>query len=369
MRSATGPTVPKNTSSGLICILNIHRNSSMAAIPRFRIEAFDGSNDTSLGMLDLTESIAGSLTRQPRLAEDWIKGQGVLISHLSPFYNASIDKVAYAGNLSLPRFGSAFERFLKKAGGVESMKALYRTLKDIRHADWDVVRAEEELDQVRKASWQEDVRAFEFLFSRHLQDEYVQEAEGAFDDWIWNMYVESDPAPRDVHSPEYEAWKERSQAWLRNTAPPFLFGTVPNKWFGLAPLDVRAQFEEEEKVHVWDLIENSLSNHHEEAEDQVVDAEGIEKIVTEWLPHAGKGTSEDLALERLMAEWNDKQDIVSYYPDTSVIVPAWDGATHEAAIAWAERRVDAARAKVAELEDSWQPPQAEPATPADNATP
>src|SRR3546814_5409730 len=71
----------------------------------------------------------------------------------------------------------------------------------------------------------------------------------------------------------------------------------------------------------------------------------LDKIIEEWLPHAEKGTPGDLALEAKIAEWNARQDIVSHYPDTGVIVPAWDGTTHETAIAWSERRVEAARSE------------------------
>src|SRR3546814_2817939 len=55
----------------------------------------------------------------------------------------------------------------------------------------------------------------------------------------------------------------------------------------------------------------------------------LDKSIEEWLPHAEKGTPGDLALEAKIAEWNARQDIVSHYPDTGVIVPAWDGTTHE----------------------------------------
>src|SRR3546814_11637766 len=74
----------------------------------------------------------------------------------------------------------------------------------------------------------------------------------------------------------------------------------------------------------------------------------LDKIIEEWLPHAEKGTPGDLALEAKIAEWNARQDIVSHYPDTGVIVPAWDGTTHETAIAWSARRVEAPQSRVAE---------------------
>src|SRR3546814_19931469 len=107
------------------------------------------------------------------------------------------------------------------------------------------------------------------------------------------------------------AWADRAQEWLRQNAPPFLFGTTPIAWKGIDAADVRITYEDEGEVDVWALVESGLADHHEDAEECIQDPGKLDKIIEEWLPHAEKGTPGDLALEAKIAEWNARQDIVS----------------------------------------------------------
>jgi hypothetical protein len=152
-----------------------------------------------------------------------------------------------------------------------------------------------------------------------------------------------------------DAWDVAYGKWVAENAPPFLFGTNEMHWDGIDPADLRLQIEEDGTADASVLVENGLSDHYDDAANDVVDEVGIDVIVKEWAPHAGKGTPEDLALEEKVAAWNAKQRIMSYYPNFKIILPSREGHTKEDAIAWCSRRVAEVRAELDGM-SRWTPP-------------
>src|SRR3546814_4063838 len=84
-------------------------------------------------------------------------------------------------------------------------------------------------------------------------------------------YANSNPVPPRSDDSEYMAWADRAQEWLRQNAPPFLFGTTPIAWKGIDAADVRITYEDEGEVDVWALVESGLADHHEDAEECIQD--------------------------------------------------------------------------------------------------
>src|SRR3546814_15944883 len=89
------------------------------------------------------------------------------------------------------------------------MPRLSKALRDVGDAKMSLKRAEVDLKQVRLASWEDDEAAFEMLYSPHLNGDFVSERDGAFDDWIWMGYANSNPVPPRSDDSEYMAWADR----------------------------------------------------------------------------------------------------------------------------------------------------------------
>ena len=323
----------------------------MATLPRFRIEMFEAMKDSeeevSLGLVDLTWAVSGV----PVLVKKWLAGEAPRVIDISPGTPDAVRTAGYGGRLSIPGFQAALQEFVAEIGGVERLPELRQAIEKLNRAvNWRD-EAAKELKQVAEATWSTDFRQFTMFWSDHAShDGYMSDPEEAFQHWKWDEFEKAHPRPKGRTSDE---WSASYQEFVRGDAPPFVFGTRPDKW-DMSAASIREQVLDDGEVpNVEDLIESSLEDHHEDAYDLVVDSEGLARSVAAWLPHAGTGDAEDLAFEATVAAWNAKQKVVTYWPDQSVALPAFEGATHQEAIAWCERHLAVLDQKIFDAEDAW----------------
>jgi hypothetical protein len=318
----------------------------------------DGNGRRPLGSLDATRKILDYLPH------DGYRGAAALGRPvtLGMFYDIMTAPQAAAcreRTLFCPGIGDSVTRFVEECGGIVGLASLRKHFRTVENARDDVERAERVLAEVMGARLARDPSEFVMFCPRWTDRDFVSDLADAYDGWRYEEYAAMYPRPDSLFdSPESEAWRKAYEDWARIDAPPFVFGTSPLPWRGIDARELREAVEEHDGdgsvlAH---LIETGLEAHHEDAADLLVDPAGLDAILDAWLPHAGTGSPGDLALEEALEAWNARQVIVSYFEDTSVMVPTRPGVRTEDIIAWCEADVDRRRRFLSELEGSWSPP-------------
>jgi len=331
--------------------------SLRGGMPAFVIEAFEtddeGNRLRSLGMQDVTRAVVQSmcpgLSRAVREIE--------MPPRVYTLHNDLGDearRVGSDGRLALPGFGEKLEEFIASVGGRFALRQFSDRLEEIAWLRVKLDHAEKELAKVRKARFETDLTTQVMVHVSHDSRDYAESARDAYDYWNWDEYTRKNPQPEFGADEERKAWFAIYDAWTAEHAPTFVFGTLPDPWAGVSAEDVREAAAEDE-LDVPNLLDSSLSDQYEGAYWHINDEEGLHDLLAEWLPHAGKGTAADLALEARLAAWNAKQVIVTYNPDFGTILPTREGGTHGDAIAWCERRISDLRAQIDDL-SQWTPP-------------
>jgi len=162
----------------------------------------------------------------------------------------------------------------------------------------------------------------------------------------------------------------RSQEYVRphgEEQPPFAWATTTLVWEGVTPEQVTDLFldlaADDEEVTAANLAADLLQDletqlddeHHEDAKEQIVDPKGLEAIAEKWLP-LRKSPEGGAVLARLCAEWNAKQDIVSYLVDRSRIVGLRSDVSKDDCIDYARRQAMAKALAANEVHGLWREP-------------
>jgi hypothetical protein len=177
----------------------------------------------------------------------------------------------------------------------------------------------------------------------------------------WDEFAAGRTCPSwDAPEADRAAWDAELEKWVRARVRPWAFGTISVPWEGVDDQSIR-EAADDKRLDAWDLVEDSLSGHHEGAIDLVGNVAALQKAADAWRaaprpPDAGdeptRGPEADAALAAAVAEWNAAQraNVVSYEADMATAVPVFPDATRDEAIAWsrgqvaeAERRLGAAR--------------------------
>lgn len=327
-----------------------------ATSPRLLVEGFecfDGPGAParrSIGMLDLTDPISEALL-YARLASP--APQHVSVNLFATALRREAADLAWAGRLAIPAFAGAIDDFVEAVGGIGSIRKFRRHLRDIEAATSSLTESDDLLTKVVGAqfvpheSLGEASRMFHSPFQ--LGDDYVEDPAEAYGTWRRDEYDRSNPRPNaDYDALETEAWREGYRVWARREKPPMVFLTTLVPFAGVDPATIREAFEDEGMVDLPNILTSACDDHHEDAIEQLVDESQLHEIVRLWLPHAGKGTAEDLALDTEVAAWNARQTLESFEPDFSRCTGTSQDVDADQIVRWCERNVERARQRLAQ---------------------
>lgn len=335
-----------------------------ATSPRLLVEGFECSDGPgapvrrSIGMLDLTDPITEALL-YARLASP--APQRISVNLFASALGREAADIAWAGRLAIPTFAGAIDRFVEAVGGIGCIREFRLHLKSVQSAAFALEVAEELQAKVAAARFVSHDALGDAARMFHCPcgsgDDYVEDPAEAHGTWRRDDYERSHPRPKaDFDAPETEAWREAYRIWARREKPPMVFLTTLVPFAGVDPATIREAFEDEGRVDLPNILSSACDDHHEDAIEQLVDESQLHEIVRSWLPHAGKGTMEDLALEAGVAAWNARQTLESFEPDfgrstgTSLDVDAVEIAR------WCERNVERARQSLS-LAQVWRTAQ------------
>ncbi len=335
------------------------------AIPRITVEGFTHRPPApriSLGHADLSYAVL-SILAQPGRLDAWRRDHiSITLDHIIQYLPANMTIAAWKGALVLPDLENAIAIMaaaVEAAGGSEHIK---QNLDQVRRIDELVSQAEATLSYVEKADWVPHATNFGVVYGRQFPGDYQTTEDLAKvlsswekDRWMRIQAYQAGDAPPG----QSEAQMKSYESWVRETVPPFAFGTETRIWPGLQAHDIRRVLADERMATpmesqttqtewtadlIRDYVTAIVKSEHEDAIGSIVDLDGLVHFIDRWMPYAGCGNTEDLALEGYLAEWSDKQTIATFRPDFSVIVPLFPGVEQSDAIAWCRRDLERAKA-------------------------
>ena len=338
-----------------------------ATSPRLLVEAFeclDGQGvpvRRSIGMLDLTAPITEALLYR-RLASP--APERIAVGLFSSALDRESADVAWAGRLAIPAFAGAIDRFVSAIGGLAQIRDFRRHLKGASDALAALEQAEELRSTVAAAAFvpSGELATASRMFHCPLgsaEGDYVGDPSEAYVFWRQAEYERKHPRPKaEFDTPETEAWREAYSAWARTAKPPMVFLTIPVPFAGVDAATIREAFDDEGKVDLSDILGSACDDHHEDAIEEIVDEGALHALVAAWIPHAGKGTAEDLALEACIADWNGRQTMESFEADPTRCTGTSPDVDAAEIARWCDRHVERARETLARAR-IWQPAQPE----------
>ena len=298
------------------------------------------------------------------------------------------DKIAK--NIRIPDYDKYFNDFFTKVplSEFQSLKNIYDEIKNNnRYLD----NAKQELERVKKATWNSNPDEFRMLWSSE-----ISKNEGYFNsiaDFIENCEEQTD-FYREENGIAINAQEETPI--LENISfPPYCYATDSSFWSGLT---VNQIFEEilnfvpendsvddvkpttqPTKIQIENILdcilENEMADLFDEAQDYIQDQNELSDIVVNFVESGIPFTENNLKLiERNLEEkdlvgmiwghaivdfskklqaWNDKQNIESYIIDKKTIVPTNPESTQEIAIVYCENRIAYLQKTIESLENCW----------------
>lgn len=328
-----------------------------SSFPRFLIEAFEtdreGNRIRSLGMQDLTWQVVSEMVlpgRRAHIVRDMEIPPRMITIHSALTDEARV--AGFEGRLAMPGFEETLAAFLAMVGPREALPGFRQRMDDVSMLRSRIKSAARELAEVERARFTTRFSDFEMFHASHeaVHREFPTSASEAYEDWGWDAYVAEHPRPDWQEEKARAAWNAAYGTWVRQEAPPWVFGTIKDNWSGVDAKDIRECAEDGGHAYnIENIVDDSLSDHHEDAGDDVVDMDDLCGIVSKWWPHAGTGSAEDLALEAAVAKWNSRQRVASYFPDARVILPTRMGLTQADAVSWCKRRLGALQGELAAL--------------------
>lgn len=341
----------------------------MATIPRLVVDAVLAGTDGGEGEaqpLDLTAVLAGAVANHGTAHLQVPQAVNIRVAHIVTALPESWRPAAWEGKLQLPGFYPALDAFNAAIGGEPGWRRLHRLLDEVRQAERLRDEAVERGGRVAVARWEGKPSAFEFVFEEHLPNEGYVRPEDVPGDLGFDDYRKLDPQPKgpDPDGGAWRAWGRRFTAWQRRNLQPFAFGTTEVAWPGISAKDIRERQSEREDgdadcvVNVDDMVETSLSDAHDGAVDSVVALGELQQAVEAWAPHAGTGDAVDLGLEDVVTTWNNRQRILTYFPDYTVVTPLFAGVTLAECRRWCAGDIARLEARMAGLANAWEAPDA-----------
>jgi hypothetical protein len=338
------------------------REPAMAAAPRILVEAFECLPDQAspsrrrIGVLDVTDPISDALLFR-RIASP--APRGISVGLFASALDRDVATIAWEGRLAIPDLSASIDAFVSEVGGIEGVRRFRRHLTGVGAAARAAQRAEEFRDLVAQAAFVPHHEAGEgAMFYCHLalgEAEYVATVADAYPSWRYDDYVARHPRPDvDFDAPEHVAWSAGYDAWARAERPPLVFLTTPLRFAGLDAAALRDAFEDDGEVDLPAILASACDDHHEDAFDDLVDECALFDLVAAWLPHAGKGTPEDLALEQALADWNGRQTLVSYMLDETRYTGTSPDVDADGIARWCSRHLERAKASLDEAR-IWSP--------------
>lgn len=333
-----------------------------AAAPRLLVEAFEclpgpaAQSRRRIDLLDLSDPISDALLFR-RIASP--APRSISVGLFASALDREVATIAWEGRLAIPDLAASIDAFVSDLGGIEGVRRFRRHLTVVGAATRAVQRAEEFRDLVAQAAFVPCPEAGEgAMFYCHLalgEAEYVATVADAYPSWRYDDYVGRHPRPDvDFDAPEYVAWSAGYDAWARAERPPLVFLTTPLRFAGVDAAALRDAFEDDAEVDLPAILASACEDHHEDAFDHLVDEDALFDLVAAWLPHAGKGTPEDLALEPALADWNGRQTLVSYMLDETRYTGTSSDVDAGAVARWCVRHVERAKASL-EAARIWSP--------------
>ena len=335
---------------------------SNSAAPRLLVEGFECLTGPafparrSLGMLDLSSPISEALLFR-RIASPAPKS--ISVGLFASALDREVATIAWEGRLAIPGLAASIDGFLREIGGLAGIRGFRRHLKVVDTATTALKRAEEIRDLVAAAACVPPSEVGEggmvYCHLGHGEAEFVHDAAEAYSSWQFDAYAKRHPRPDvDFDAPEYQAWSEAYRTWVRAEKPPMVFLTTPIHFAGLDATTIRQAFEDEGEVDLPGLLTSACDDHHEDAFEQLVAEDDLFALIAGWLPHAGKGTPEDFALETELAAWNGRQTLVSYMLDPSRYTGTAADVDAAEIARWCAQHVDRANASL-EAAGIWAP--------------
>lgn len=335
-----------------------------AASPRLLVEGFecfDGPGAAarrSIGTLDLTVPITEALLYR-RLASP--APPRISVNLFASALDRVVADVAWSGRLAIPGIATAIDRFVLAIGGLGNIREFRRHLTDIENATFALTRAVELRTTVAAAAFVPldalgDAPRMFHCPCGFAEGDYVEDPSDAYPFWKQAEYERLHPRPTaDFDAPEIEAWREGYRVWSHTERPPMVFLTTCVPFAGVDAAAVREAFEDEGKVDLSEILTSACDDHHEDAIEQLVDEGDLHRVVEAWLPHAGKGTAEDLALEAGISTWNARQTMESFEADLGRCTGTSSSVDADEIARWCERNVERARGNLTRVQ-IWQAP-------------
>lgn len=320
--------------------------------PRLIVEVFSIEADQtrrSLGDVDFTFSALQEMnTRKGHVRPMQLPP---LLMAISPDLTNEQRALGQDRRLAIPQFADKLAEFITAIGGLDRVEAY----KEHNYRLHSAKQALDEARNLKKVVSRATLCApsqFDMFATVQGGRDFVSDIEEASD--VWRAYSHTNRRPDVAHDdPAYEAWVNGYPAWARQHATPFAFGTQPDKWAGISEETIRTHHEENDDVDLDAILENEMSEHFEDAYDHLEDVKELGVFLDQWVPHAGSGDAIDLSLGAMLATWNAKQHITSYYLDAESIIPAFEGVTLAEIHAWCDANVAKREVALQDLDNSW----------------
>lgn len=339
------------------------KRTNFRDFPRLLVEGVETDNEGNhirqLGLQDLTRVVIDRMLPYSNSPIRPFPAEHPTVTSLHEGLSEEARRIGYDGRLALPGLSAAIGNFIDRIGGLDAIARFKKRLDVIRTQERKIEEAKRELDRVRKADFSRDFSKLDFVYLSH-EDKFLADFEDAYADWAWDDYVASHPRPpmplNDECGANYAAWQAAYAAYVRATAPPYVFGTWPMPWNGVKADDIRTGVKEDGgEFDIDDLLTSEMDQHYEDAYYDIEDRSGLQALVD----RLAKKELRFPAFKRELAAWNDRQRITSYFPDYETALPAFAGKTKADAITWCEAELSAQMRKLADLQ-IWIPPVAEP---------
>lgn len=321
--------------------------------PRLVVDTFqilDDGTRVPAGKADLTSACAEYMAPHRTLQRPMERPPKVM--QIASGLSREQSRLAWDSKLGIPDILEAIDAFTAEVG-LENMWALREHLNEASHIARRIEQAENVLNCVETAAVG-DPATMGYFVEVLFGDTFVDSLEEAYSGMIFGRFADEHPIPR-FDTPEHEAWMKAAERWKAESVPNFVFGTRPVEWEGLSATDLRQAMEDEGETDPDGMISSDLEEHFEDAYEHVVGVAAAIEYISAWEKHAGSGSPEDLALEGWLEQWNARQNIVSHYMDTKVVVPLRPSVTRQDMQDWCRRHIEAEKARLENFLDTWRP--------------